>query len=169
MSDESVRWRIMGPGRGTGHTGLPAVDPRRMTALTRAEALAFLGSVSHGRIVYLHRAVPCVRPAIHLLERGELIIRPHQGAADTAHPDLPGEFDGAVVYEADALDPATHLGWSVIVTGCARRVTDSSRLGRYRVTLQPWVGTADDQVVCLHFDQVTGVWLTATPQVVAGP
>lgn len=154
----------MGPRRDLSRRDAPTAAARRVTSLTHAESLAFLDGASHGRIVYRDRAVPVVLPAVHVLERGKLIIRPHPGAAGTAHPGSSGGFDGIVVYEADALDPATHVGWSVIVNGRAERVTDARGLARYRVMLEPWLGAADGQVVRLHPDEVTGVYLTAAPR-----
>ncbi len=42
-----------------------------------------------------------------------------------------------VAYEADVIDPETHLAWSVVVTGYARPVTDPEELSRYRALLRP--------------------------------
>jgi len=49
------------------------------------------------------------------------------------------EPDVVVAYEADEIDPIRHSGWSVVVTGRARTVTDPDRVARYEQLLQPWV------------------------------
>jgi len=41
-----------------------------------------------------------------------------------------------VAFEADAIDPDTHHGWSVVVIGYAHLVTDAEELARYQVPLK---------------------------------
>ncbi|MBJ6999080.1 pyridoxamine 5'-phosphate oxidase family protein [Streptomyces sp. CRPSP2-6A1] len=80
------------------------------------------------------------------------------GAADRP----PGQPCGGVVvaYEADAIDPETHLGWSVVVTRYARLVTDRAELARPRELLHPWAPPDDtDQAVRIRPGLVTGVRL----------
>ncbi|MGW4566632.1 pyridoxamine 5'-phosphate oxidase family protein [Streptomyces sp. NPDC004561] len=134
---------------------------RRHVDLDRTEALRLLGSVSLGRVVFTRQALPTVRPVNHVLDGGDIVIRTHDAAALTAHAR---QGDGAAVvvaYEADAIDPETHLGWSVVVTGYARLVTDPVELARLRALLRPWVPHEDkDQAVRIRPDLVTGVLLT---------
>ncbi|MCH0560303.1 MULTISPECIES: pyridoxamine 5'-phosphate oxidase family protein [Streptomyces] len=139
---------------------LPA-GPRRSIELAGDEALRLLGSVSLGRIVFTRHALPTVRPVNHVLDNGHIVIRTHEGAALTARA---GQADGrgvVVAYQADAIDPGTHLGWSVVVTGYAHLVTDPEELARYRDLLNPWVNRTMDHAVRIHPDLVTGVRLTA--------
>ncbi|MGW1024673.1 pyridoxamine 5'-phosphate oxidase family protein [Streptomyces sp. NPDC002577] len=135
--------------------------PRRSIELDSDEALRLLGSVSFGRIVFTRHALPTIRPVNHVLENGDIVIRTHEGAALTAHA---GQTDGqgvVVAYEADAIDPDTHLGWSVVVTGYAHLVTDSEELARYQELLNPWVNQTMDYAVRIRPDLITGVRLTA--------
>ncbi|MFF9155126.1 pyridoxamine 5'-phosphate oxidase family protein [Streptomyces sp. NPDC014846] len=139
----------------------PHHDPvRRRIDLDSAEALRLLGSVSLGRIVFTRQALPTVRPVNHVLDGGDIVIRTHEGAALTAHAQ---EADGAgvvVAYEADVIDPDTHLGWSVVVTGYARLVTDPSELARIQALLKPWVPSEGmDQAVRIRPELVAGVRL----------
>ncbi|MFE0465213.1 pyridoxamine 5'-phosphate oxidase family protein, partial [Kitasatospora sp. NPDC058965] len=115
----------------------PGTAPRRMVALDRGAALRLLGSTQLGRVVFTMHALPAIRPVNHLLLDGVLLIRTHEDAALAA---VTGHGpDGAVVaYQADAIDPVTHLGWSVVVTGYARPVTDPAVLDRCRALLRPW-------------------------------
>ncbi|MFJ4467445.1 pyridoxamine 5'-phosphate oxidase family protein [Streptomyces sp. NPDC089424] len=134
--------------------------PRQSIALDSAQALRLLGSVSVGRIVFTRRALPTVRPVNHVLDGGDIVIRTHEGAALTLHAQ-DGEFREVVVaYEADAIDPETHLGWCVVVTGFARLVTDAQELARYRSMLHPWVQQAMDYAVRIRPDLITGIRLT---------
>ncbi|MEW2494739.1 pyridoxamine 5'-phosphate oxidase family protein [Streptomyces nodosus] len=138
------------------------VAPRRSTELGSAEALRLLGSVSLGRIVFTHRALPTVRPVNHVLVEGHIVIRTHEGAALTSYTRHNGGPGVVVAYEADAIDPETHLGWSVVVTGYAELVTDPGELERYRPMLHPWVDRTMDHTVRIRPDLVTGVLLTET-------
>ena len=135
--------------------------PRRSVELGDDEALRLLGGVSFGRIVFTRHALPTVRPVNHVLDRGDIIIRTHEGAALTARA---GQADGqgvVVAYEADSIAPDTHLGWSVVVTGYAHLVTDPDELARYQELLTPWVNQPMDYAVRIHPDLITGVRLTA--------
>jgi pyridoxamine 5'-phosphate oxidase-like protein len=131
------------------HAPSAAGRPHRSVEIGRAEALRLLGSVSLGRVVN------------HVLMDGDIVIRTHEGAALTSHARQ-GEGSGVVVaYEADTIDPDTHLGWSVVVTGYAQLVTDPEELIRYRALLRPWVEQTMDYAVRIRPDLVTGVRLIA--------
>jgi hypothetical protein len=109
--------------------------------------------------VFTRHALPTVRPVNHVLTDGDIVIRTHEGAALTSHARQ-GEGSGVVVaYEADAIDPDTHLGWSVVVTGYAQLVTDPEELIRYRALLRPWVEQTMDYAVSIRPDLVTGIRL----------
>jgi hypothetical protein len=127
---------------------------RQLTELGRDEALRLLGSVSLGRIVFTHRAMPAVRPVNHILDSTGIVIRSHSGAAIISEAD---SARGAVVaYEADNINPNYLLGWSVVVTGIARLVRDPGELARYHEALVPWVDREMDQVIRIQPEVVTG-------------
>jgi hypothetical protein len=70
---------------------------------------------------------------------------------------LKSEPDSVVVaYQADLIDYAEHLGWSVTVVGVARQVTDRDQAARYRRALRPWIAGEMDQVIAIHAELVTG-------------
>jgi hypothetical protein len=143
--------------------GPARVEARRMAELDRAEAMDLLGGVSLGRIVFTQNALPTIRPVNHVLDRGEIVIRTHAGAALTRQAGRSGNGGVVVAYEAEAIDPRTHLGWSVIVTGYARLVTDPGDLARYQALLEPWVDQTMDYAVRIRPDLVTGLRLTEVP------
>lgn len=137
------------------------VAPRRVTRLDRDEALRLLGTVSLGRIVFTERALPAVRPVNHLLDGKDIIVQLHEGAALTSIVAPTDETGVVVAYEADVIDPDTHLGWSVVVTGYAHRVTDPGDLARYAARLRPWVvHPAMNAALRIQPDLVTGSRLT---------
>jgi len=137
----------------------PSTPARRSVELGHAEALKLLGSVSLGRVVFTRQALPTVRPVNHVLVDGALVIRTHERAALTLHAE---HGAGVVVaYEADDIDPWTHLGWSVVVTGYAHLVTDPRELARYDALLRPWVDRTMEHAVRIQPTLVTGIRLTA--------
>ncbi|MEW2048054.1 pyridoxamine 5'-phosphate oxidase family protein [Streptomyces sp. NPDC005476] len=134
-------------------------DPTiRSVELEGAEALRLLGGVSLGRIVFTRQALPTIRPVNHFLVDGDIVIRTHGDAALTRYT---GGGGAVVAYEADDIDPLTHRGWSVVVTGYARLVTDPRELARYQALLRPWGTQSMDHAVRIHPDLVTGLRLTA--------
>lgn len=126
---------------------------RSMVELDRDEALALLASVDMGRIVFTRNALPAIRPVNHALVDGQLVIRTHEGAALAAAVDDPGTV---VAYEADVIDPDTHLGWSVVVTGFARLVSDPDQLARYDDLVTPWFSRTMEHAVLIRLDMVNG-------------
>lgn len=126
---------------------------RSMVELDRDEAVALLASVDMGRIVFTRDALPAIRPVNHAMVDGQLVIRTHEGAALTAAIDGPGTV---VAYEADLIDPETHLGWSVVVTGFARLVSDPDQLARYEGLVAPWFSRAMEHAVLIRLDMVNG-------------
>jgi Pyridoxamine 5'-phosphate oxidase len=126
---------------------------RRMEELTRSQSMELLGTVPVGRIVFTHHALPAVRPVNHLIDGELIIVRATTGAAITQA----AEYRGMVVaYEADAIDPARRLGWSVIVVGTARLVTDPVVAARYRSKIEPWIAGPTDDVISISTDMVHG-------------
>ncbi|MCQ0021676.1 pyridoxamine 5'-phosphate oxidase family protein [Streptomyces somaliensis DSM 40738] len=146
---------------GTADHRRGAVAPRRTARLGRTEALRLLGTVSLGRIVFTQRALPAVRPVNHLMDGEDVVVRLHDGAT-LASLVAPADTAGVVVaYEADAIDPETHIGWSVVVTGYAHRVTDEGELARFTARLRPWAEhPAVNAALRIRPDLVTGLRLT---------
>jgi hypothetical protein len=132
--------------------------PRQTVPLAPDECWNLLRGVSLGRVVFTMRALPAIRPVDHCIDGQTIVIRSHLGRAIAGQ--APG--DGAVVcYEADDIDPLRHTGWSVIVTGMARTVTDPATVTRYQRALQPWAAGAGDQVIAIEPETITGMRLVA--------
>ena len=134
---------------------------RAMAELDRDEAVALLAGVSLGRIVFTRNALPTVRPVNHALIDGRLVIRTREGAAVAT---AVGGEGTVVAYEADMIDPDTHLGWSVVVTGFARLVRDPAQLARYEARLQPWIDRTMEQAVVIQLDLVSGFRTSAAAE-----
>jgi Pyridoxamine 5'-phosphate oxidase len=134
-------------------------DTRRLQALPREESLRLLRSVSVGRLVFTHLALPAIRPVNHVVEGNQVVIRAYMGT--TIHTAVDENAGVVVAYEADLIDPDTHLGWSVIIVGRASRLADGLEADRYRRLLQPWVEDGSDDVISIRADMVDGFRLVA--------
>ncbi len=137
-------------------------DPKRLRELSPATALRLLGSVPIGRIVFTASALPAIRPVNHVLVDGDVVLRCHSGGA------LLGAIDQVVAYEADVIDPETHAGWSVIVTGKAEEVTDAADVARYERLLRPQVDLRMQHLVRIRPKIITGFELTEASQNATG-
>ncbi|GAB2971338.1 pyridoxamine 5'-phosphate oxidase family protein [Amycolatopsis acidiphila] len=129
------------------------MTPRRFQELSREESLRRLAGVGVGRIVFTHQALPAIRPVHHLLDGGQIIICSHGGAA------LLSALDTVVAYEADSVSGDDHIGWSVIVTGVARRVEPGAVTERYRGLADPWAGDGAGYVIRIRPELVAGFGL----------
>ncbi len=143
------------------------IEARQLQELTQVESLRLLGSVPVGRVVFTHRALPAIRPVNHIVVDNKIIIIASLGTAISTEA---GSDSGTVVaYEADAIDPETHLGWSVVVIGKAGPVTDEAEIAVYRRALRPWVTGETDNVIAIRAELVTGYQLVAqAPQATIG-
>ncbi|MEU1629185.1 pyridoxamine 5'-phosphate oxidase family protein [Streptomyces sp. NPDC020096] len=126
--------------------------PARLVELTEDEALELLSSVSLGRVVFSHQALPAIRPVNHIVEDGQVVILAHSGAAILG----PAAHHAVVAYEADELDPREGTGWSVIVTGTASAVCDPAEVARFQGALEPWINAEMEHVIRINQDIVTG-------------
>lgn len=154
-------------------SGLPEVGggavtaPRHVEPLTPAEAMDLLASVPLGRVVFTLAALPAIRPVNHVLDEGDVVIRTRRlagiSAALSEHADdLDQEPDLVVAFEADLIDADERTGWSVVVTGIARPITDAARLARIGGRLHPWVDSAMDTAIAITPEIVSGVRLVAS-------
>ena len=130
-------------------------EPHGMLELSEVESMRLLGSVPFGRVVFSRDALPAVRLVNHVVDRDSIIIRTHLGAAVLSAVGM------VVAYEADSIDPATRLGWSVIVLGVAKRIIDLDEIGRLEWSLKPWVRGTMDHVIRIVPEMVTGYRLAA--------
>ncbi|TMR96841.1 pyridoxamine 5'-phosphate oxidase family protein [Nonomuraea basaltis] len=125
--------------------------------LSRGEGLRLLSNVTFGRIVFISHAVPAIRLVSHTMDGDGLMVGlPHDSEIASLLQRV-----HRVVYQADLLDAATRLGWSVVLTGRAGLVEDPQEQSRARDRLQPWPGQAVDHIARIFPEWVTGFSITA--------
>jgi hypothetical protein len=126
--------------------------PRRLAELSRTESLRLVGGAPFGRIVYTIRALPAIVPVRHLVDNGMIVMRTHVGA----------DCAGAVVaFEADDIDSEAESGWSVTVTGVARRVVDAEEAAHYESVLTPFVEMPNVEIIRIYPEIVAGYELVS--------
>lgn len=154
--DHETAWR---PDHG------PVPNPvRSMEQLDRSEALRLLGTVSLGRIVFTHQALPAIRPVNHVVEGENVVVRLDEGASRASLVAMPGTPDIVLAYEADSIDPDTHLGWSVVVIGYAELVVNRNEAERLAALLDPWMNQPVADVLRIRSELVTGFCLGPEPR-----
>jgi nitroimidazol reductase NimA-like FMN-containing flavoprotein (pyridoxamine 5'-phosphate oxidase superfamily) len=127
------------PGRG--HAAPRPV----LTTLTDAECRQLLDRGGIGRIGCLDGDQPVVLPVNYAVHHGRLIFRVAPGS------DLAQHAHGKVAFEVDRIDEGMREGWSVLVLGRARMLTEAEvRTVAADVWLEPWAG--GDRDVFIRID-----------------
>jgi uncharacterized protein len=113
---------------------MPVYDSGGLEILTERECRDLLSEAGVGRIVFTDRALPAIQPVNFTISRGDVIIRTTSGSK------LAAAARGAVVaFEADDFDTTGHTGWSVVVIGHARIVSENGELTNLRrLKLKSW-------------------------------
>ncbi|UNM16422.1 pyridoxamine 5'-phosphate oxidase family protein [Streptomyces formicae] len=120
-----------------------------MVELSGSEGLWLLEGAAQGRLVYVQRESAVIRPAVHLLQYGRLVVRtPAQAAALSGRPVL--------TYQVDEIRVAGGPGWTVTAAGPAEVITDPDEASHYRRTLPGWVHGPHDTLLRIHPQTVTG-------------
>jgi two-component system, NarL family, response regulator DevR len=100
------------------------VDRNGLEVLSRDACLRLLATATLGRVGVSVDALPRVLPVNFRFDGGRILIRTGTGTKLDAAAD-----NAVVAFEVDEIDPVAHTGWSVVVTGMARELTDAGELG----------------------------------------
>jgi nitroimidazol reductase NimA-like FMN-containing flavoprotein (pyridoxamine 5'-phosphate oxidase superfamily) len=125
----------------------------RVHDLTRAEAMELLQLHSYvGRVGFVVDGKPMILPVNYLAADDSVVFCTGPGTKLSA---ISGGAD--VVFEVDDSRPLYHEGWSVIVKGIAREVTDPDELDTLRRgPLHSWATRSTEHWVRISLDEVTG-------------
>lgn len=128
------------------------LDRNGLEVLDRDECLSLLGRATLGRIAVTADAMPTVLPVNFCLCGDRVFIRTGEGSKLDA-----ATRNAVVAFEVDDFDAMYHDGWSVVVTGIAREVTDPEELEALRhVPLQRWAPGDGERVVAISTDIISG-------------
>lgn len=120
--------------------------------LEHHECWALLRTVSVGRLAVLVDGHPDIFPINYTVDGGTLVFRTGEGTK------LAGASGGAqVALEADGVDAATGLAWSVVAKGPAAKVTGTEHiLDTAALYLFPWQAGKKDAFIRITPDTLTG-------------
>ncbi|MCX5554655.1 pyridoxamine 5'-phosphate oxidase family protein [Streptomyces sp. NBC_00038] len=137
-----------GVGRAARHPELVELSP--------AECGARLSTHGVGRLAVTTRTGPVIVPVNYSVVEGAIVFRTEAGTT-------PAEAAGTqVAFEVDHIDEALSQGWSVLVRGRARVVTDPDAVHRLadRAYSTPWAGGDRDMWVSIDPASITGRGIT---------
>jgi nitroimidazol reductase NimA-like FMN-containing flavoprotein (pyridoxamine 5'-phosphate oxidase superfamily) len=141
---------------------VPAVtlDDNGLVVLDRDDCLRLLGTATLGRVGISSGALPVVLPVNFRLVGDRIVFRTSSGTK------LQAATRGAVVaFEVDSIEPFSHTGWSVCVTGLATAITDPAEIEQLRRAHVPrWARSSDDHFVTISTDMVSGRRLGIAPR-----
>jgi hypothetical protein len=135
--------RAPGPGRAAPHGDLRSLTPE--------QCAVHLETGGVGRIVYIAARGPVAHPVNFVVHNGDVVVSTTPNQADQL------ESQQRAAFEIDRVDEAMREGWSVLVSGPARRVDDPDTLVELsELGLEPWAGGNRHAIVCIHQEIVTG-------------
>jgi nitroimidazol reductase NimA-like FMN-containing flavoprotein (pyridoxamine 5'-phosphate oxidase superfamily) len=113
------------------------VETERTMTLASDECLRLLASTTVGRVALTSKALPVILPVNYAMDGDTVVIRTRPGSLLATSR----ERGVVVAFEVDELARQTCSGWSVLVTGTLREITDVGELARAeQLPLVPWVG-----------------------------
>ena len=132
---------------GLGRAGLHP----ELKELTSQQCAAHLQAGGVGRVVLMMERGPIAHPLNFAVSDGDVIISTTTAFAARL------EAHDTVSFQIDRVDESMGEGWSVLVTGTARRVDDPDELlALAGLGLTPWAGGPRHAMVRIHPEETTG-------------
>lgn len=127
-------------------------EGNQVEELDREECLRLLRDEAYvGRLAFILDGRPMVLPVNYLADGESVVFSTGAGTKLSAVRGAP------VAFEIDHSRPLYHSGWSVVVRGVAREVTDPHELERLRRgPLRSWARGTREHWVRISVDEVTG-------------
>ncbi|MCO5974211.1 pyridoxamine 5'-phosphate oxidase family protein [Actinoallomurus soli] len=130
----------------------PVYDSGGLEILTEEECRRLIDAAPLGRIVFTDRALPAIQPVNFLMANGEVIIRTSSGSKLAA-----AARNAVVAFEVDEFDPAIRTGWSVVIVGHSRIISEDGELSELReLPLRTWAPTAQDHFIAITPELISG-------------
>jgi hypothetical protein len=121
-----------------------------LEALTAEQCNAHLAVGGVGRVVFLSSRGPVALPVNFEFTEGQIIFSTDESKAAAIEKELVG-------FEVDRVDEAMSEGWSVLVTGRARRIEDHEELQRLgSLDLEAWAGGDRHSLMGIKPEELTG-------------
>jgi nitroimidazol reductase NimA-like FMN-containing flavoprotein (pyridoxamine 5'-phosphate oxidase superfamily) len=122
-------------------------DSEGLKILTEQECHDLLATVPLGRIVFTDRALPAIQPVNFVMADGEVVILTSADSklATAAH-------NAVVAFEIDEFNHKT--GWSVVVIGHTRAITEAPELEKPPQT--PWTPPEPVHYIAITPELISG-------------
>jgi len=130
------------------------VDRNGLEILDRRECLELLQTVQLGRLAVTSSALPSIVPVNFRVADDLIVVRTGRGTKLDA-----ATRNAVVAFEADDIDPTDHTGWSVVITGVARRVSNAAELSALPQPLR-WAPGPGGCTIAISTDVVSGRRIT---------
>jgi nitroimidazol reductase NimA-like FMN-containing flavoprotein (pyridoxamine 5'-phosphate oxidase superfamily) len=134
---------------------------KSMQVLTVRECVELLGEHSLGRLAFVGKVgvMPLILPVNYVIDEDSPVFRSDPGSKLTA-----AILGAPVAFEVDGdFDERNHTGWSVVVHGHARAVTDPDEIARLeRSSLVPWAPGAKMHFVRIQPGVISGRRISST-------
>ena len=136
----------------TADTDAIEVDRNGLHVLERDECLRLLATARLGRIAITSGALPVILPVNFRVVGDEILFRTGHGTKLDA-----ATRNAVVAFEADAMDPFEHTGWSVLVTGVARQLAADDVPDALALHIPRWApADTDTCVVAVSTELISG-------------
>jgi nitroimidazol reductase NimA-like FMN-containing flavoprotein (pyridoxamine 5'-phosphate oxidase superfamily) len=128
------------------------IDRNGLEVLGRDECMKLVRAATLGRVGLTSGALPTVLPVNYWADGDEIYVRTSRGTKLDA-----AMRDAVVAFEVDDFDTLSHAGWSVVITGVARVVSDTERLHALeRAPIPRWAPEWDGHVLAISTELVSG-------------
>ena len=128
------------------------IDRNGLEVLDRSECLRLLGTATLGRVGITSGALPVVLPVNFRLVGERIVFLTGIGTKLDA-----ATRNAVIAFEADDIEPFSHTGWSVVVTGEAQEVTEPGALAEIRrIGIAFWAPSGDERAVQVAATIVSG-------------
>jgi nitroimidazol reductase NimA-like FMN-containing flavoprotein (pyridoxamine 5'-phosphate oxidase superfamily) len=133
------------------------MSDRTITELGEAECLKLISPGGIGRIAYQSRFGPAVLPVNYQWHDGAIVFRTtrHSPLDEDLETGIAGG-DYRVAFEIDEIDVAGRQGWSVLIQGPARHVSEAERESAERAGVEPWPAGDRELFMRIVPSRVTG-------------
>ena len=126
--------------------------------LTEGQCRELLRAQQLGRVGVSVGALPAIFPVNYCVLDGDIFFRAGEGTKLRRAVE-----DGVVGFEVDHVDADTKDGWSVLVIGMARVLSDLELDALGPIDVEPWAGPGRTRVVRIRPELISGRRIVRTP------
>ena len=127
------------------------MDANGLEVLDHGECVRLLSTMSLGRLAISAEALPTIVPVNYALDDDQVVVHTRRGSQLAK-----ATRNSVVAFEVDDFDDLTGAGWSVVVRGFAREVTEGLLPHPPMATRWPWGDPTRTRPIAISLDLVSG-------------